>query len=133
LGSGILKILSPPQLLHDKVFHLVGFFHNSFKPGLSFLLWSASFDDTAIVDDAASGIETIFARIGLSSVCRALILPIIRIRLQWLSAISFKVTWFVTVKTFEDFPLPYWCTHSSSYSFWGLVTISSLLIIFCLR
>jgi hypothetical protein len=56
LGSGILKILSPPQLLHDEVFNLVGFFGYPFEPGLGFLLRGASFDDASVIYDASSGI-----------------------------------------------------------------------------
>jgi hypothetical protein len=109
LGSGILKILLPPQLLHDKVFDFIRFFSDPFQPGLGFLLWGMPFDDTTVVHDASSGIEAIFAGIRLSDVWRALILSIVRGLLRGLSTISFKVTWFVTIEAFENSPLPrYW-------------------------
>jgi hypothetical protein len=56
LGSGILKILSPPQLLHDKVFYLVGFFGYPLQPCLGFLLRGAPFDDASVIYDASSGV-----------------------------------------------------------------------------
>jgi hypothetical protein len=67
LGSGILKILSPPQLLHDEVFDLVWFFGNSFEPSLGLLLRGASFNDASVVDNASSGIQAVFFSFRLSS------------------------------------------------------------------
>jgi hypothetical protein len=81
LGSGILKILPLPQLLHDKVFNLIGFFCDSFKPGLGFLLRCASFDNAAVINDASSGVETVFASIRLSDSWWALILSVEGVRL----------------------------------------------------
>jgi hypothetical protein len=116
LGSGILKILSPPQLLHNKVLNFVWFFSHSFEPGLSLLLWGTSFDDTMVINDASGGVEAIFFSVRLSDVRRTLTL-LIRVLPQGLSTISFKVTRFITIEAFEDFPLPYWRTSFLPCSF----------------
>jgi hypothetical protein len=81
LGSGILKILSPPQLLHDEVFNLVRFFGYSFQPSLSFLLRGASFNDASVVYNASSGILAVFFCLRLSNARGSLILSIERILL----------------------------------------------------
>jgi hypothetical protein len=130
LGSGILKILLPPQLLHNEVFNLVWFFGNSFKPHLSFLLRSASLNNTSIVNNASSSIGAVFARIRLSDARGALISSIERVLPQGLSTILFKVTWFITIETFEDFPLSSWQIGPLHLSF--LVAVPSQLIVFCL-
>jgi hypothetical protein len=55
-GSGALKILFLPELLHDKVFHIIIFLSYSRKPILGFLLWGAILDYTVIIYYAARSI-----------------------------------------------------------------------------
>jgi hypothetical protein len=81
LGSGTLKILLPPQLLHNEVFNLIGFFSHSFEPGLCLLLWSTSFSNAAIVHYASGGVETVTLCFCLSNAWWALILSVVWILL----------------------------------------------------
>jgi hypothetical protein len=50
LGSGILKILLPPQFLHDDVFYIVVFVGYACQPVSGTLLWGSVVSDTSVID-----------------------------------------------------------------------------------
>jgi hypothetical protein len=130
LGSGILKILLPPQFLHDDVFCIIVFIGYSCKPIGGALLWGAVVSDASVVDYP----YVTFFLMDLSSarwhLCIArgttwsLVVP-------FLSAVACKVTGFPAEETCEDFPLsvlldgPSWISAFSAPSHSLFVPISS--------
>jgi hypothetical protein len=50
LGSGILKILFSPQLLHNNVFYIVVFVGYAGQPVVGVLLWGPVIGDASVID-----------------------------------------------------------------------------------
>jgi hypothetical protein len=104
LGSGILKILFFPKLLHDDILYRIIFICHSQQPVCGLLLWGP------FIGGASYNGWFFFVCVSLP--CTGHSLSCISL----LSTISCEVTWFSTEEAGEDFPSTVFLYGSSGYS-----------------
>jgi hypothetical protein len=136
LGSGILKILFPPQFLHDDVFYIVMFICHACQPVVGTLLWSSVVGNTSIVDylNVALFLVDLPSTHGCLNIVRGATWSLV---VPFLSTVSCEVTGLSAEETCEDFPLSVllngssWISSFSASSYALFVSVSSWKEIVC--
>jgi hypothetical protein len=144
LGSGILKILFPPQFLHDNVFYVIMFVCDSCQPVAGVLLWGPIVGDASVIDypNIAFFLADLSSTHGPLIIARGVTWSLVvsqktLVTVLFLLAVSCEVTWFSAKEACEDFPLSVfldgssWVSPFSVSSYSLFVSGSSWEEIFC--